>query len=151
MVKKEKKPGAVAEGILDPPPLTVDESDERIAVLRRGTPPPAVSFEEFRDRYDLNGTGMNPHKRVETQDLILLTDLTKVFGAQRGKSKFWFGDVKDSKVKFAIARLYPIVYQKPNVVKTKLIGKKFAIGIVADVVKGLDVDWASYAHDTNRN
>lgn len=123
MVKKEKKPGAATEVESDPPPLTVDECDERIAVLGRGAPPPAVSIEEFRDRFNLNGTGINPHKSRDTADVILQTDLTSVFGPQRGKPRFWFGDVKDTKVKSAIARLYPIVYQKPHVVKTKLIGK----------------------------
>lgn len=150
MVKKEKKPGA-APAVPNSSPLNVDECDEKIAVLRRGTPPPAVSYEEFRDRFKLNGSGMNPHRRAETENVILQSDLTKVFGAQKGKSGFLFADVKDPKIKSAIARLYPIVYQKPYVVKTKLIGKEFAIGIVAEVVKGLDVDWASYAHDTNRN
>ena len=152
MVKKEKKPGPTLSGEDDGDTaiLTVEDVDEKIAVLRRGAPPPALSSEDFRDRFGLNATGINPHKNRDTAE-ILHTDLTSVFGAHRGKSGFWFGDVKNSKVKSAIARLYPIVYQKPHVIKTKLIGKEFAIGIVADVVKGLDVDWASFAHATNRN
>ena len=128
----------------------MDDVDDKISTLRRGAPPPALSFEDFRDSYGLNGTGINPHKSRDTTE-ILQSDLTAVFGPQRAKSGFWFGDVKDTKVKSAIARLYPIVYQKPSLIKTKLIGKEFAIGIVADVVKGLDVDWASFAHITNRN
>jgi hypothetical protein len=150
MGKKEKKQDVVPDDELEPHLTAVDDVDDKIVVLRRGAPPPALSFEDFRDSFGLNGTGINPHKSRDTTE-ILQSDLTSVFGPHRAKSGFWFGDVKDSKVKSAIARLYPIVYQKPSLIKTKLIGKEFAIGIVADVVKGLDVDWASFAHITNRN
>ena len=150
MGKKEKKQDVVPDDDEEPHLTTVDDVDDKIAVLRRGAPPPALSFEDFRDSFGLNGTGINPHKSRDTRE-ILQSDLTSVFGPQRAKSGFWFGDVKNPKVKSAIARLYPIVYQKPSLIKTKLIGKEFAIGIVADVVKGLDVDWASFAHITNRN
>ena len=85
MVKKERKLGATAKVVSDRPSVIVDECDERIAVLRRGVPPLAVSFEEFRDRFHLNANGMNLYKRVETVDIILQTDLRAVFGSQRGK------------------------------------------------------------------
>jgi len=148
--KKEKKTKIDSDDESEPNFLTVDDVDDKIAVLRRGAPPPRLSFEDFRDSFGLNETGINPHKSRDTTE-ILQGDLTVVFGPQRAKSGFWFGDVKDTKVKAAIARLYLIVYQKPYLIKTKLVGKEFAIGIVADVVKGLDVDWASFAHITNRN
>ena len=46
---------------------------------------------------------------------------------------------------------YPVVYQHPHGPKNKLIGKDFAIGIVDDVVKKLDVSWAAFALQTNCN
>jgi len=87
MVKKEKKPCTLVDDESYPPLLTVDEVDEKITILHRGVPRPSVSFEDFRDRFGLNGTGINPHKSRDTVE-ILQSDLTSVFGPQRGKSGF---------------------------------------------------------------
>ena len=35
----------------------MDDIDDKIVVLRRGAPPPTMSFEDFRDSFGLNGTG----------------------------------------------------------------------------------------------
>jgi hypothetical protein len=47
--------------------------------------------------------------------------------------------------------LYPIVYGKSFVPKSKLLGKEFTKGIVAKVVKGILVSWANFGHETKIN
>ena len=54
-------------------------------------------------------------------------------------------------MKSAINKIYPDVYQHPHGSKNKLIGNDFAIGIVANVVKKLDVSLAAFALQTNCN
>lgn len=124
--------------------------EDRIAVLRKGRPPPQYSLEDFRDKFGLPAEGMNPHVKKDTA-VIKQNELEAVYGAQKGKSGFFFGDCKNVEVKNAINRIYPVVYQHPHGPKNKLIGKDFAIGIVADVVKKLDVSWAAFALQTNCN
>lgn len=130
--------------------LALDEIEDKISVLRKGRPPPPYTLEDFRDKFLLSAEGINPHRSRDTVD-ILQSDLVAVFGPQRGKSGFFFGDCKNADVKSEINRIYSIVYQHEHGPKNKLIGKDFAIGIVADVVKKLDVSWAAFAAQSNNN
>jgi hypothetical protein len=50
-----------------------------------------------------------------------------------------------------IKEIYLVIYGKENVPKSKLIGKEFARGIVAKIVKGKKVSWVGFAHETNAN
>jgi len=50
-----------------------------------------------------------------------------------------------------IKEIYLVIYVKENVPKSKLIGKEFARGIVAKIVKGKKVSWVGFAHETNAN
>jgi hypothetical protein len=57
----------------------------------------------------------------------------------------------DDKVLDKIKELYPIVYSKSIVPKSKLLGKEFAKGIMAKVVKKIPISWANFGHETNTN
>ena len=150
MGKRNSRPGA-GESEDDPDStVALDDVEDRISVLRRGRPPPPFTLEDFRDKFGLSAEGMNPHLKKDTV-VIKQNELEAVFGAQKGKSGFFFGDCKNLEVKSAIQKIYPVVYQHPHGPKNKLIGKDFAIGIVADVVKKLDVSWAAFALQTNCN
>ncbi len=50
-----------------------------------------------------------------------------------------------------IKEIYPIVYGKIDVLRSKLIGKEFARGIVVEIVKGKRVNWARFYDETNTN
>ncbi len=50
-----------------------------------------------------------------------------------------------------IKEIYPIIYNKEDVPKSKLIAKDFVKGIVAKIVKGKRVSWARFIHETNAN
>lgn len=77
MIKKKRNPGVVVDGLPHPPTPSVDEVDEKIAVLHRGAPPRVVSFELS---FGLNGMGINLYKSKDTVE-ISQTDLISVFGA----------------------------------------------------------------------
>lgn len=70
-----------------------------------------------------------------------------MFGLAKGRSGYSFVDVHDDKVLDKIKELYPIMYGKSNVPKSKLLGKEFAKGIVVEVVKGKTISWASFGHE----
>jgi hypothetical protein len=44
-----------------------------------------------------------------------------------------------------------MVYGKPIVPKSKLLGKEFTKGIVVEVVKGISISLANFGHETNTN
>lgn len=52
---------------------------------------------------------------------------------------------------YRIKEIYPIVYGKTNLPKSKLTGKELAKGIVVEMVKGKKVSWAGFGHETNTN
>ena len=148
-----KRPSRTAAGENDEEPeptVALEDVEDRIDVLRKGRPPPPYTLEDFRDKFGYSAEGMNPHIKKESV-VIKQSELKAVYGAQKGKSGFFFGDCKNVDVKSAINRIYPVVYQHPHGPKNKLIGNDFAIGIVADVVKKLDVSWAAFALQTNCN
>lgn len=83
--------------------LALDEVEDRIAVLGRGRPPLPYTLEDFRDKFGLSASGINPHRARDCKG-ITQTDLVEVFGPQRGKSGFFFGDCKDSELRSAIQK-----------------------------------------------
>ncbi len=74
-----------------------------------------------------------------------------MFGPVRGRSGYSFANVHDDKVLDGIRELYLMVYGKPTMPKSKLLGKEFAKGIVVKVVKGISYSWASFGHEANTN
>lgn len=48
-------------------------------------------------------------------------------------------------------KIFPIIYNKEDVPKSKLISKEFVRGIVVEIMKGKKVSWAGFAHETNAN
>jgi hypothetical protein len=59
--------------------------------------------------------------------------MIQVFGHARGRNGYFFANVHDDKVLDRMKELYPIVYGKSIVSKSKLLGKEFAKGIVVEV------------------
>jgi hypothetical protein len=82
---------------------------------------------------------------------VVEAKVRKVFGLTKGRSGYSFANCLDQKVLDRIKEIYPIVYDKENVPKSKLIGKEFTKGRVAEIVKGKKVSWARFAHETNAN
>jgi hypothetical protein len=74
-----------------------------------------------------------------------------VFGLARRRSGYSFVDVHDDKVLDRIKDLYLVVYGKPTMPKSKLLGKEFAKDIVAKVVKGISFSLDNFGHETNTN
>ncbi len=79
---------------------------------------------------------------------VLETKMVQVFGLARGRNGYSFADVHDDNVLDRIKELYPIVYGKYTIPKSKLLGKEFAKGIMANVMKGISVNRASFGHET---
>jgi hypothetical protein len=65
------------------------------------------------------------------------------------RSGYSFANVHDDKVLDRIKELYPMVYGKPTMPKSKLMGKEFAKGTMAEMVKGISISWANFGHETN--
>ncbi len=74
-----------------------------------------------------------------------------MFGLARRRSGYSFVDVHDDKVLDRIKDLYLVVYGKPTMPKSKLLGKEFAKDIVAKVVKGISFSLDNFGHETNTN
>jgi hypothetical protein len=64
---------------------------------------------------------------------VLESQMTLVFGLVRSRSGYSFADVHDIKIMDKIWYLYPIIYGKEDLPKSKLIRREFAKGIVVDV------------------
>jgi hypothetical protein len=77
--------------------------------------------------------------------------MVQIFNLVKGRGRYSFANVHDDKVLDRIKELYPIMYGKSSVPKSKLLGKEFAKGIVAEMVKGILVNWANFGHETNTN
>jgi hypothetical protein len=116
---------------------TLENLETKIGKLLKHQPPFAIAFHEFKIKYKLPRQGINPHK-IKNKD-VDEAKIKEVFGAARGRSGFSFTDYHDDKSLDRIKEIYPIIYGKDDVPKSKLIGKEFAKGIVVEVVKGRKV------------
>ncbi len=129
---------------------SIKDIDYIINQLLKNPLPNACPFNDFKDLCNLSHEGINCH-RLKTRKNLLETKMIKVFGLARGRSGYSFVDVHDDKELNRIKELYPIVYGKSIVPKTKLLGKEFAKGIVVKVVEKILVNWANCGHETNTN
>ncbi len=68
-----------------------------------------------------------------------------------GRSGYYFDDCDNGWVVNRIKEFYPILYGKIDFCNSKLIGKEFATGIVLKMVKGKEVSWVGFGHETNTN
>lgn len=126
--------------------LSLDEILTRIKNLAK--PPPPRDFGYFKDICSLPSVGTNAHK-LQSGKHVSVSSLQAMFGVGRGRSGFRFMDCKDQDARKVIAKLWPLVYGKPNLPPNKLISKEFCLGIVAQTKLGMQVDWASFAEETN--
>jgi hypothetical protein len=113
---------------------TLENVEIKINKLLKNQPLPTIDFHEFKPNYGLPNEGVNPHK-IKSKDVVE-AKVKKVFGLARGRSGYSFVDCHDQKVLDRISETYLVVYNKEDVPKSKLIGKEFAKGIVAEIVKG---------------
>lgn len=126
--------------------LSLDEILTRIKNLAK--PPPPRDFSYFKDICCLPSVGTNAHK-LQSGKHVSISSLQGMFGVGRGRSGFRFMDCKDQDARKVIAKLWPLIYGKPNLPPNKLISKEFCLGIVAQTKLGMQVDWASFAEETN--
>ena len=123
--------------------------EKKLQAMRVGPPPRAITYERFRDFYHLHAGGVNTHK-CSTKAGVSEMDLVRTFGPKRkGKSGYPYGHLKDFKLVAMIEHNYKTSYQKSTGPSGKLIGRHFAVGVVAEVVNKMEVDWAGYAAGTN--
>jgi len=127
----------------------LEEVDAKIAKLMRNLPHIAIDFHAFKDDYGLLSEGLNPH-RIKNKD-VQEVEIKEVFEEVWGKSGYSFVDCHHVQMVDRIKEIYPIVYSKTNLSRSKLIGKEFARGIVVEIVKGKKVNWAGFGHETNTN
>jgi len=128
---------------------TLENVEIKISKLLKNQSLPAIDFHEFKQNYGLPNEGVNPH-RIKSKDVVE-AEVRKVFGLTRGKSGYSFVDCHGQKVLDRIKEIYPIIYNKEDVPKSKLIAKEFVKGIVTKIVKGKKVSWARFIHETNAN
>ncbi len=129
---------------------SIKKIDSTINQLLKNHHLDAYPFNDFRDVHILPHEGINPH-RLRTSKNVLESEMVQVFGHVRGRSGYSFANVHDDKVLDRIRELYLMVYGKPTMPKSKLLGKEFAKGIVVKVVKGISFSWASFGHEANIN
>jgi len=122
--------------------------DIKIWNLMRNQPPIAIDFHAFKDEYGLSSEGINPHM-IKSKD-VQEVKLKEVFGVGR-RSGYSFANCHNVQMVDRIKEIYPIVYGKIDLPKSKLIGKEFAKRIVVEVVKRKKVSWAGFGHETNTN
>ncbi len=112
----------------------IEEINNTINQSLKNLLPVACPFNEFKYVHKLPHEGINPH-RLKTSEDVLELEMVQVFGPTRGRNKYSFADVHDEKVLDKVKELYPIVYGKSIVPKSKLLGKEFTKSIMAKVVK----------------
>jgi hypothetical protein len=111
---------------------SMEDIDLTIAKSVKHPPPPpppsTCPFSDFKDKFLLSHEGINPHMFRTVKD-VLESEMTLVFGLVRSRSGYSFADIHDIMIMDKIWYLYPIIYGKENLPKSKLIGKEFAKGI----------------------
>jgi hypothetical protein len=79
---------------------------------------PTIDFHEFKRNYGLPNDNVNPHK-IKSKNVVE-AKVRKVFGLTRSRSGYSFVDCHDKKVLNRIKEIYPIIYNKEYVPKSKL-------------------------------
>jgi hypothetical protein len=130
--------------------VSIEDIDCIINQLFKNPPPNACPLNEFRDIHNLLHEGINPCRLKMGKDLLEI-DMVQVFGPIRGRSGYSFANVHNDKVLDRMEELYPIVYGKSFLPKSKLLGKDFSKGIMAKLVKGILISWANFSHESNTN
>jgi hypothetical protein len=126
--------------------FTLEEVNERIRNLVQ--PPPPRNLEYFRNVCGLSAMGVNPHKLHERKD-IPSDGLRTMFGKGTPRSRFRFNDCKDPAIQQVMQKIWPLCYGKPNIAPARLLSKEFCFGVYAQCEQKKDIDWASFAVETN--
>lgn len=132
--------------------LEVQELEELISTLK--PPPDILTWEDFRDRYDLQSgpNSINPHRCRKDKDISdkAMHDLGFRPEGAKGRGGYSWADVKVREIVNRIKFLHPIVYQhRPDEIP-RCVTKQFAVGIVLEYEKN-DVNWALYGQETNNS
>jgi hypothetical protein len=98
-----------------------------------------IDFHDFRDGYGLPIERINPH-RIKNKNVQEI----ELFGEAQGRSRYSFVNCHNAQVMDRIKERYPIVYNKTNLLRNKLIRKEFARGILVKFVKGKKVSWPRF-------
>lgn len=128
----------------------LEDLEVKIGKLFKNQPPPTIGFHEFKENFRLAFGGINLH-RIRSKDFVEV-DLREVFKVVKGRSGYnSFVDFHDLIVLNKIRYIYPIIYGKDDVPKSKLIGKEFPRAIILEVVKGKLVSQVGFGHAINAN
>jgi hypothetical protein len=114
--------------------------DASIRKFLRNIPYVAIDFHTFKDDYGLPSEVVNPHRTRSKE--IHEVELKEVFGPIWGRSGYSFVNCHNAQVVDKIKEIYPIIYGKINLPKSKLIKKEFVKGIFVEMVKQKKVSWA---------
>ncbi|KAG0619907.1 hypothetical protein M758_4G174300 [Ceratodon purpureus] len=132
--------------------LDIDDLQEVIDGLK--SPPDVLTWEDFRDRYDLEcgPNSINPHRCRKDKDISDKTMLE--FGLKpegvKGRGGYSWSDCKVREIVNRIKYLHPIVYQHGPEEIPRCVTKQFAVGVVLEYQKNL-VNWALYGQETNNS
>ncbi|KAG0621716.1 hypothetical protein M758_3G043400 [Ceratodon purpureus] len=132
--------------------LDIDDLQELIDCLK--SPPDVLTWEDFRDRYNLEcgPNSINPHRCRKDKDISDKTMLE--FGLKpegvRGRGGYSWSDCKVREIVNRIKYLHPIVYQHGPEEIPRCVTKQFASGVVLEYQKNL-VNWALYGQETNNS
>ena len=132
--------------------LDVEDLQELISSLK--SPPDLLTWEDFRDRYNLEcgPNSINPHRCRKDKEI---SDKTmQDFGLRpegvRGRGGYSWADCNNRDIVNRIRYLHPIVYQHGPDEIPRCITKQFAVGVVLEYQKNL-VNWALYGQETNHS
>lgn len=132
--------------------LEVEELRELIASLK--SPPDMLTWEDFRDRYNLEcgPNSINPHRCRKDKDISDKTMQELGFRPEgaRGRGGYSWADCKVREIVNRIKYIHPIVYQHRPDEMPRCVTKQFAVGVVLEYQNNL-VNWALYGQETNNS
>lgn len=107
------------------------------ALARLKEPPPVLHIEDFKNTFQIEGTGQNPHrfKKGEVPEELV----SSLFGRRCGKggrAGYKWQDCTDKGVVARVRFLHPIVYQHDKDTMPSFLKIKFAQGIALEHGEG---------------
>ena len=132
--------------------LTIEDLQELIEILK--APPDLLTWEDFRDRYNLecSPNSINPHRCRKDKDISDKTMQELGFRPEgvKGRGGYSWSDCKVREIVNRIRYLHPIVYQHGPDEIPRSVTKQFAVGVVLEYQKN-SVNWALYGQETNNS
>lgn len=129
----------------------LDLYDIEGALSKLKEPPAVLHIEDFVNSFELEGTGVNPHRFKKGE--VSEEAVAGLFGRRCGKggrAGYKWQDCTDKGVLATVKHLHPIVYQHDRDSMPSFLKIKFAQGITLEHMEGRGtVNWAAYGQETN--